>query len=54
MCRCPWRLEEGVGFPGVGLASGCKLPSVVLEAELGFPVRISALSLLTVMTKPSF
>lgn len=30
-----------------------KLPSVVLEAEFGFPVRVSALSLVTVMTKPS-
>lgn len=46
MCRCPWRLEEGTGFLGVSYP-------LVLEAEFGFPVRISALSLVTVMTKPS-
>lgn len=53
MCRCPWKLEGGVGFPGVGLARWLQATLLVLEAELGFPVRISALSLVTIMAEPS-
>lgn len=24
---CPWKAEEGVGFPGTGVTDGCELPS---------------------------
>ena len=23
--KCPWRSEEGIGFPGAGVIGGCEL-----------------------------
>lgn len=39
VCRYPWKLEEGISFPGAGVSAGCGLHDMDAGIEPGSPGR---------------
>ena len=48
-CRCWWRPEEDIRFPGIGITGGCELPELMLGTGPGSSRRAAS----TLTAEPS-